>query len=129
MTKPKAEWRSIDIPGQREAFVAIVQGREIGTIARQSGKSAWTVQAGIGAASRLITTCFNKEEAKFRLLTAPESFWRASAADLENDTAARTPDHLLSKFEREDVPEIAARNREMDRTRQVGDAGESYDGD
>jgi len=74
--KPKAEWREIDIPGQRESFVAIFQGREIGTICKVARNAAWTICAGIGMDANQIGTCYSKEGAKFMLLTAPESFWR-----------------------------------------------------
>ncbi len=75
-TRCKAEWREITIPGNRQAFVAVVQGKEIGTIARYNSKSAWTVHAGIGERSVRIGSCYHKEGARFMLLTAPESFWR-----------------------------------------------------
>lgn len=76
MKKTKADWQAIKLPGNKEAYVAMVQGKEAGTIARYDRRSAWTVCAGIGERSRLIGTCYSKEGAKFMLLTAPESFWR-----------------------------------------------------
>lgn len=68
MVKAKAEWREASIPGQCEAYVALVGGREIGTIARVSKRAAWTVYRGIGGDARLVGTSYAKEGAKWLLL-------------------------------------------------------------
>lgn len=88
MAKCRAEWREVSIPGHRESFVAVVQGREIGTIARVTKSSAWSVCAGIGAGSKLVGTCYSKEGAKFMLLQAPESYWRKLPSGMPELTAA-----------------------------------------
>lgn len=42
-TKPKADWKEIDLRGHRAAYVAIVNGREVGTIAKVKMNSAWSI--------------------------------------------------------------------------------------
>ena len=66
--KQKADWRAVSIPGSKEAYVAVVDGKEVGTIARYDRKSAWTVYRGIGQHAKLVGTSYAKEGAKFLLL-------------------------------------------------------------
>lgn len=70
-------WSKIKIANQQQAFVAVMNGREIGTIAKLDRVSAWTVMAGIGEKSCLIGTNYDKATAKRMLVSAPESFWTA----------------------------------------------------
>lgn len=72
----KVTWNSIKISGQKEAMVAICQGREIGTISKVATGSAWVAYAGIGNAAKFIGKKHDKRAAKVMLVHAPESFWR-----------------------------------------------------
>lgn len=72
----KITWNEIKITAHKLAFVAVFNGREIGTIAKLDRVSAWTVMAGIGDKAKLVGTSYDKAAAKKMLAAAPGSFWR-----------------------------------------------------
>jgi hypothetical protein len=68
MVKTKALWREIVIPGMRDAFVAIVDGQEVGSICRPTRTAAWQVYRGSGLLAEHRGNSYNKEGAKWLLL-------------------------------------------------------------
>ena len=60
----------IQIPGSKDAFVVRFGIREVGTIARYNGKSAWTACVGVGAVARHLGTFVFKADAMAAIVKA-----------------------------------------------------------